>query len=157
MTQAPAAIRRSGAITGRLLGAGLPLGPNVLLTIRGRRTGQSRSVPVAMVAVDGRHWVVGTYGDVQWTRNLRAAGEAELHVGRSVRRVKAVELGPAEAATWFRDVLLPYVQRQPAVWRLFTRILLRSVAPDILTDPEGAALRRPVFELRATMAAKEAP
>jgi deazaflavin-dependent oxidoreductase (nitroreductase family) len=157
MTQAPAAIRRSGAITGRLLGAGLPLGPNVMLTIQGRRTGQARSVPVAMVAVDGRHWVVGTYGDVQWTRNLRAAGEAELRVGRSVRGVLAVELSPAEAATWFRDVLQPSVQRQPAPWRLFTRILLRSVAPDILTDPEGAALRRPVFELRETMVAKEAP
>jgi hypothetical protein len=33
-------------------------------------------------------------------------------------------------------------------WRLFTRIFLRVVAPEIINDPVEAARARPVFELR---------
>ena len=157
MTQAPAAIRRSGTLTSRLLGAGIPLGPNVLLTIRGRTSGQPRTVPVALVELDGRRWVIGTYGDVQWTRNLRAAGEAELRFGDRIEHVSARELSHDEAAALIRDTLPQYMARLPAMWRFFTNILVRTVAADMTRDPAGAAARRPIFELRATMDAKEAP
>ncbi|HSL33658.1 MAG TPA: nitroreductase family deazaflavin-dependent oxidoreductase [Candidatus Limnocylindrales bacterium] len=149
MTQAPALIRRSGSITGRLLGAGIPMGPNALLTVRGRVSGLPRTAPIAIVELDGRRWVVGTYGDVQWTRNLRAAGEAEVRFGRQVEHVTARELLRAEAAGFFRDVVPAYLDRQPFVWRLLTRILLRLSAPEALRDPDQAATSRPVFELVA--------
>ncbi|HET9344562.1 MAG TPA: nitroreductase family deazaflavin-dependent oxidoreductase [Candidatus Limnocylindrales bacterium] len=157
MTQAPAAIRRSGALTGRLLGAGIPLGPNVLLTIRGRTSGRPRTVPVALVELDGRRWVVGTYGDVQWTRNLRAAGEAELRLGDRVEHVTARELSHEEAIELIRDTLPRYVASLPGMWRFFSNMLLRTVATDMARDPQAAAARRPIFELQETMAAKEAP
>jgi deazaflavin-dependent oxidoreductase (nitroreductase family) len=157
MTQAPAAVRRSGALTGRLIGAGVPLGPNVLLTIRGRTSGQPRTVPVAVVQVEGRRWVIGTYGDVQWTRNLRAAGEADIRIGDRIEHVTARELSRDEAAALLRDELPRYVATLPAMWRFFTKILVRTVASDLQRDPEAAARRRPIFELRPTMAAKEAP
>jgi deazaflavin-dependent oxidoreductase (nitroreductase family) len=131
-------------IAARLLGAGLPLGPNALLTVPGRKSGQPRTTGVALVEVQGRRWVVGTFGDVNWTRNLRAAGEGVLTRGRVRERVQSVELTPEEAAVFFSDVLLPYTRRVP-----FGRWMIGSVlgARDILDDPAGAARRHPVFEL----------
>jgi deazaflavin-dependent oxidoreductase (nitroreductase family) len=154
-TRAPAVVRRSGAITNRLLGAGMPMGPNVQLTIRGRSSGELRTTPIAVVEIDNRHFVMGAYGDVQWTKNLRAAGEAEIRHGGTTERVVARELSREEAEGWFANTLAPYVRRQSAFFRGFAKIFLGSVAPDILGDPETAAERRPVFEL--TPAAEMTP
>lgn len=131
-------------IARRLLRVGPLLGPNALLTVRGRKTGQPRTTPVALVEVGGRRWIAGTFGEVNWVRNLRAAGEATLTVGRRVERVHAVELGRTEAGSFYADVLGPYIRRTP-----LGRWLLGSLlhARDILDDPRGAAERHPVFEL----------
>ena len=40
-----------------LLVAGVPLGPNGLITIRGRKSGLPRTTPLAIIAVAGRRWV----------------------------------------------------------------------------------------------------
>ena len=41
-----------------LISAGMPTGaPNILLTVRGRRSGQPRTVPVGMLELDGRRFV----------------------------------------------------------------------------------------------------
>lgn len=137
-------------IASRLIRGGIPLGPNALIGVRGRKTGQLRTTGVALVEVDGRRWVVGTFGDVHWTRNLRTAGEGILTRGRQQEPVQAVELTPEEAATFFKDVLGPYVRRIPmGRWMIGTVL----GASDILKDPAGAARRHPVFELqRAALA-----
>ena len=129
----------------RLLHAGVPLGPNALLTVRGRKSGQPRATPVALVEVKGRRWIIGTFGEVNWVRNLRAAGEATLKVGGGDEEVAADELTAEEATEFFSDVLGPYVRGVP-----LGRWMLRSIlgAGDILADPVGAARRHPVFELR---------
>src|SRR5437660_171443 len=44
----------------RLLRFGVPLGPNALLTVRGRKSGQPRTTPVALVEVEGGRWIIGT-------------------------------------------------------------------------------------------------
>jgi deazaflavin-dependent oxidoreductase (nitroreductase family) len=131
-------------IARRLLGAGVPLGPNALLTVRGRQSGLPRTTPVALVELEGRRWIIGTFGDVNWVRNLRAAGEGSLTVSRRLQAVRAKELTVEERAAWFRDTLRPYVRRIP-----LGSVLIGSVlgARDILDDPEGAAPRHPVFEL----------
>lgn len=120
------------------------MGPNTLLTVPGRRTGLPRSAAVAVVEVEGRRWVVGTFGEVNWVRNLRSAGEAVLGAGGRSQRFTAIELGPKEAETFFRHVLLPYVRGMPLLGRMFVMRLAR----DVLDDPAGAASSRPVFELR---------
>ena len=127
----------------RLAAAGL-MGPNALLTVRGRKSGVPRTTPVAFVEKDGRRWVIATFGDVNWARNLRAAGEATITIKRRKESVHAIELSPKDAARFFREDLRAYVTRLP-VGGLLLRLL---GATDILTDPEGAARRRPVFELR---------
>src|SRR5947208_9430384 len=101
MSQAPAIVRLSNPLTRRLMGLGLPMGPNVLLTVRGRTSGQLRTAPVAVVEIDRRRYVIGAYGPVHWVRNLRAAGEADIRLrGRSVH-VRARELDHAAAVEFF--------------------------------------------------------
>ena len=127
----------------RVLKVGALMGPNALITVRGRKSGLPRTTPVALVEIDGRRWVIGTFGEVNWVRNLRAAREATLSVGRRREEVRAAELDAEAAKAFFRDVLGPYV-RGLRVGPLLLSIL---GARDILEDPAAAASRRPVFEL----------
>ena len=147
--RAPALIRASNPLTRRLLRIGLPMGPNVLLTVRGRTSGEPRTAPVAVTEIGGRRWIIGAYGDVQWTRNLRAAGDADLTIRGRTEHVGARELSGDEAETWFAATLPGYVASLPWFGRLFARVLFGLVAPEILSDPARAAARRPVFELTA--------
>lgn len=130
-----------------MLGAGLPLGPNALITIRGRKSGEPRTTPIALIEIEGRRWVSSPFGDVNWVRNLRAAGEATLAIGRKQRPVTAIELSKEERVAFFRDLMGPYVRRIPLG---LGRLIVGSVlgAKEMLDDPEDAAERHPVFELR---------
>jgi deazaflavin-dependent oxidoreductase (nitroreductase family) len=128
----------------RLLGAGIPLGPNALLTVRGRKSGLLRTTPVAVVDIDGRRWIISTFGEVNWARNLRADPEATIRIKGRELKVRATELSVAERASFFRDVLRPYVKRIPLGSFLIGRML---GAREILADPEEAANKHPVFEL----------
>ncbi len=145
--RAPAFIRNSGPITSRLLRLGLPLGPNRVLIIRGRRSGQPYRVPLAVAEVHDRRFVIGTFGDTNWVRNLRAAGEAELMVRGRTEQVAARELSHADAVKFFGVTLRHYLHELPIHWRAFVAIFLRLAAPELLSDPERSAELRPVFEL----------
>ncbi|MDQ6711937.1 MAG: nitroreductase family deazaflavin-dependent oxidoreductase [Candidatus Dormibacteraeota bacterium] len=132
-------------IARRMLRGGVPLGPNALLTVRGRSSGIDRTTPVAIVAIGGRRWVIATFGEVNWAKNLRAAGAATLTVNRRPEAIAARELPKVEAAAFFRDILTPYVSHLPlGRWMLGTMLGAR----EIFTDPESAALGHPVFEVR---------
>ena len=57
---------------------GFGLGNVVELQVRGRRSGRTRHVLLGLLQ-DGEHWFLGhPNGDVAWTHNLEAAGEAAL-------------------------------------------------------------------------------
>jgi deazaflavin-dependent oxidoreductase (nitroreductase family) len=148
-THAPAVVRYSNPLTSRLLRLGVSMGPNGLLTVRGRTSGQPRTAPVAIVELDGRRYVIGAYGDVQWTRNLRAAGEGDFRLHGRTDHVTALELDQAAATAFFRDTLPAFIARLPWFGRLFARVFFRIVGRELLTDPDRAAATRPVFELRA--------
>jgi deazaflavin-dependent oxidoreductase (nitroreductase family) len=144
MTRVPSFVGVFSPIAQRLLRIGIPLGPNALITISGRRSGLPRTTPVALVEIGGRRWVLGTFGEVNWVRNLRAAHEATITVGKRRERVAASELSRGDAADFFSDVLGPYIRRVP-----LGRWMIGSVlgAREILENPTEAAARRPVFEL----------
>jgi deazaflavin-dependent oxidoreductase (nitroreductase family) len=130
----------------RLMRLGVPLGPNALLSVRGRKTGVVRTTPVAMIKANGGRWIVGTFGEVNWVRNLRSAGEAVVTVGRRKESVRATELDPAHAETFFVEIVGPYIGRaRLGRWMLGTVLQ----AAEMLEDPHGAADRIPVFELHA--------
>ena len=139
----PSFVNVFNPIAQRVLRAGAFLGPNALITVRGRKSGVMRTTPVALVEIDGRRWVIGTFGDVNWVRNLRAAGEATLSVGKRRDDVHAVELDEEARAAFFRDRVGPYVRRL----RVGGLLLGLLGARDVLDDPAGAARKRPVFEL----------
>jgi deazaflavin-dependent oxidoreductase (nitroreductase family) len=125
-----------------LLGAGVPLGFNGLITIRGRKSGLPRTTPVAIIQVSGRRWVWAPWGEVQWVRNLRAAGRATITVRRRAEEVRATELDPTERVEYFRDVLGPLARGIPfGVW------FIRIADQVDLDRPLEAAEGRPVFEL----------
>jgi deazaflavin-dependent oxidoreductase (nitroreductase family) len=125
------------------------MGPNVLMTVRGRSTGEPRTAPVAVPEIDGRRYLIGAYGDVNWTRNLRAAGGADLHVHGRTEHILARELDLGEATTFFGETLPKFIGRLPWFGRGFARLLFGLVGPEVLADPQRAAMTRPVFEVRS--------
>ena len=135
-------------IARRLLRGGVPMGPNALLTVRGRTSGLERSTPVAVVSIGGHRWVIATFGETNWARNLRAAGKATVTINRRAEPVAARELTTTEAEAFYRDTLLPFVNAIPLG---LGRFMLGSLlgAKEMLTDPQAAALHHPVFELRS--------
>lgn len=125
-----------------LLGAGVPLGFNGLVTIRGRKSGVLRTTPLAIIEVSGRRWVWSPWGDVQWVRNLRAAGNATITVRRERSDVRATELDSAQRVAFFRDILGPVMRGIPlGAW--FIRV---ADGVDV-NRPVEAAEGRCVFEL----------
>ncbi len=90
--------RISNAIVTALLRRGVKLGGNALLTVPGRTTGEPRTTTITLLERDGQRWLGSPFGEVNWVRNLRAAGQATLTRGRRTEAVSAVELSPAEAA-----------------------------------------------------------
>ena len=125
-----------------LLVAGIPLGFNRLVTIRGRKSGLPRTTPLAIIEVGGRRWVWAPWGEVQWVRNLRAAGRATIAVRGRTEEVNATELDPTERVGYFRDVLGPLARSIP-----FGVHFSRIVDGVDLDDPVEAAEGRCVFEL----------
>ena len=146
MTQAlhpPRGISIVNAIAKPLLAVGMPMGFNGLLTTRGRKTGLPRTTPLAIIEVSGRRWVWAPWGEVNWVRNLRAAGRATIAVRRRQEEVRAIELDPAQRVEFFRDVLGPLARRIP-----FGVTFIRTFDGVDLSRPEEAAHGRVVFELQ---------
>jgi deazaflavin-dependent oxidoreductase (nitroreductase family) len=71
------------------------------LAVRGRRSGEWRTVPVHVLDLDGGRYLVAPRGDTHWARNLRASGEGELR-----RRGRAEH---------FRATEVPVEERQPLI------------------------------------------
>lgn len=125
-----------------LLAARVPLGFNGLITIRGRQSGLPRTTPLAIVEVSGRRWIWAPWGEVQWVRNLRAAGRATITVRGRKAEVRATELDPTQRVEFFRDILGPVARGIP-----FGVRFVRIVDGVDLDHPVEAAEGRPVFEL----------
>jgi deazaflavin-dependent oxidoreductase (nitroreductase family) len=140
--QVPTRVRLFSAVLKFLLVAGIPLGFNRLVTIRGRKSGLPRTTPLAVIVAGGRRWVWAPWGEVQWVRNLRAAGCATIAMRGWKEEVSATELDPTQRVGYFRDVLGPLARSIP-----FGVQFIRIVDGVDLNDPVVAAEGRRVFEL----------
>jgi deazaflavin-dependent oxidoreductase (nitroreductase family) len=111
----------------------------VLLSVRGRKSGKAYTTPVALVHRGRERWLVAAFGEVNWVRNLRAAGAAHLTQGRRTEPIDVVELGRTEAA--------PILQRFLQAYHLVPFIPPSfSVTPHSpLADFAREATRHPVF------------
>jgi deazaflavin-dependent oxidoreductase (nitroreductase family) len=142
---APSLIPILNPIIRRLLRVGMPFGPNVLLTVRGRTSGVPRTFPVAIIELDGRRFVQSPFGEVNWVHNLRAAGEAIVTKGRKTEDVDAVEIPPQDGGPILRDSLAGYMRSRllrPIVGRFFG-----FRADSTLDDYIVEARKHPMFEL----------
>ena len=74
----------------------MKLGLTPTLAVRGRRSGQLRTVPVMPIEHEGSRYLVAPRGETQWARNLRAAGAGELRRRRRREAFRAVEVDGAE-------------------------------------------------------------
>ncbi len=140
--QVPATISLFSPLLKPILAAGVPLGPNALVTIRGRRSGEPRTTPLAIIDTGGRRWVWSPWGDVHWVRNLRAAGRATIAVRKRSEDVRARELDEPERVSFFRDVLAPYARSMRG-----GMAFVRLIDQVDLADPVEIARDRRVFEL----------
>ena len=105
--KAPWFVHVGNVLTTTLLRAGVKLvGPGnypmYLLTVRGRKSGQPRTIPIVILEQNGKRYLASPYGMVNWVRNLRAAREAILTRGRRAETVTARELSEGEAALVLR-------------------------------------------------------
>jgi deazaflavin-dependent oxidoreductase (nitroreductase family) len=125
-----------------LLALGVPMGPDILLTVRGRKSGLPRTTPVTICEYGGRRGVISPFGESNWARNLRAAGTATISFGRRREQVRAVELDHDDAVEFVRDVIVP-VARDSKLGDWF----VRKVDKIDIDNPEEAVRGRPVFEI----------
>ncbi len=71
--------RRFNAALRALTRIGIPLGPFWLLSVRGRKTGKTYTVPVAPLTWEGKRWLVAPYGEVNWVRPyFEATAQSDL-------------------------------------------------------------------------------
>ena len=116
------------------------LGSRVLI-VRGRKSGMERSVPVNLLSHGGQRYLVAPRGTTEWVRNLRAAGEGRLRVGRRVEAFRADEVPDAEKP----EILRAYLRR----WRFEVGVFFDGVGPRS-SDEELARIApdHPVFRVR---------
>jgi deazaflavin-dependent oxidoreductase (nitroreductase family) len=147
--RAPAFVRLGNLLVAPLLRAGVKMvGPNriptYLLTVRGRKSGQSRTTPIVVIQQDRQRYLLAPFGAVDWVRNLRAAGEATLTRGRRTERVRATELPTSEAARVLQGVLA--AGNVPSFLMKYVTVTAESSHEEL----EAAAEHHPVFLLQAT-------
>ena len=140
-----------GAITRRLfnpLMAGLvKLGIGVkgarILEVKGRVSGEWRSVPVNPLTLGEHRYLVAPRGRTQWVRNLRHAGGGRLRTGRRVEEFVATELADADKPEVVRAYLEEWAWE---VGAFFEGITKDSSDAELLDVVDGF----PVFEITPT-------
>ncbi|MFI5612078.1 nitroreductase family deazaflavin-dependent oxidoreductase [Amycolatopsis sp. NPDC051903] len=122
--------------------AGIAFGPMQLLTVRGRRTGQPRTFPIAVNELDGGRYIFQAFPKAAWVANARAADTVTLKRGRKSATARLVEV-PVEDR---RPLLRQLVAESPASVgkRFVTTGLAGAPSPDGVA---AAAERIAVFRV----------
>ena len=136
----PSFVSVSNRVIKLILRAGMKPGAMALLTVRGRKSGLPRTTPVAIIELNGQRLLIGAFGEVDWVRNLRAAGEATLQRGRHPEHIVVDELSPAEAAPILKQLLVDI----PG----FLLKNFEATPTSSLDEFEREARHHPVFRLR---------
>jgi deazaflavin-dependent oxidoreductase (nitroreductase family) len=89
----------------RLQRAGIAFGPMQLLTVAGRRSGEPRTFPLAVLPLTGGRYLIQAYPKAAWVANARAAGTATLTRGRRSKTVRLTELPVEERRPLLRELV----------------------------------------------------
>lgn len=118
--------------------AGISVWGSRVLEVRGRKSGTPRRTPVNLLTVGGSRYLVAPRGHTQWVRNLRAAGEGELLLGRRREHFRATEV----ADTAKEEILRAYLRR----WTWEVGKFFGGVGPESpAADLDRIAPDHPVF------------
>ena len=134
--------RVGNAVIRWLAQAGVSIAGTRALRVRGRKTGQLRSVVINVLNVGDVDYLVSPRGNTQWARNVRAAGTVELGPSWRRRPMLAHELDDAAKP----ELLRRYLDR----WYWEVKGHVAGLTPD--SDDEqirAAAPSIPVFALAA--------
>ncbi len=111
-----------GRIVQGLTGMGISVLGSRVLYVRGRKSGEWRTVPVNLLPYEGERYLVAPRGHTQWVRNIRVSGGGELHIGRRKEVFTVTELTDEEKPA----VLRAYLKR----WKFEVGMFFEGVGPD---------------------------
>jgi deazaflavin-dependent oxidoreductase (nitroreductase family) len=100
------AAKVGNAVIRRLAEVGISIAGTRALRVRGRRTGQVRSVVINVLTVGDVDYLVSPRGNTQWARNVRAAGVVEIGPSwrrRSLRATEVVDAAKPELLKRYLD------------------------------------------------------
>jgi deazaflavin-dependent oxidoreductase (nitroreductase family) len=128
------------AING-LMALGISVAGSRVLEVKGRKSGQWRSIPVNLLELDGTRYLVAPRGNTQWVRNMRVAGGGRLKLGRKTEDFEATEVTG--------DAIVPLLRAYLKKWKWEVGAFFDGVGPDA-SDAELLAIApdHPVFKLR---------
>lgn len=133
--QVSGSVRFVNRIIMLLLRLGIPMQNFTILTVPGRKSGKTYSVPVNIVVENGQRWIVSPYGEVNWVKNARAAGAIKLTRGKT-ETVRLHEVDVQNGA----PILKKYIQLNPITQPYF------NTPPDASLDQfVGEVQNHPVF------------
>ena len=132
--------RAFNKIVGLLTGAGISVMGSRVLAVKGRRSGQWRTVPVNLLTVSGARYLVAPRGETEWVRNIRVAGSGELRLGRKHEPIGVTELPDTEKP----PIVRAYLQRWGwEVGRFFDGLTRNATDEEIMRVAPGF----PVFRV----------
>ena len=108
------------------------MGMATTLAVKGRSSGEERRVPVNVLEFDGNRYLISPRGEMDWVKNLRAAGTGELRRKGSTERFAAVEVPVAERP----ELIAAYrANWDKQVKQLFEEFPDPAVHPTFRVDP----------------------
>lgn len=121
---------------------GVAFGPMQLLTVKGRRTGQLRTFPIAVNELGDGRYIFQAFPKAAWVANAREADTVTLTRGRKSSTARLVEVPVAQR----RPLLRELVSSSPASVgnRFVTTGLAETATPDGIA---AAAHRIAVFRV----------
>lgn len=111
-----------------------------VLEVRGRTSGEPRRVPVNVLTVGEARYLVAPRGHTQWVRNLRAAGEGRLLLGRKHEPFAGSEIADADK----EPILRAYLRR----WKWEVGVFFGGVDADSSSEElRRIAPDHPIFRI----------
>ena len=112
-----------------------------VLEVKGRKSGEPRTVPVNLLRYEGRDYLVSARGTGEWVRNVRAAnGELTLLLGSRREPRHAIEVVDGDK--------VPNLRAYLKKWKAEVGVFFEGVSGES-SDEEIAAIapKHPVFAL----------
>jgi deazaflavin-dependent oxidoreductase (nitroreductase family) len=92
-------------LVGWLTARGLSVYGSRVLAVRGRKSGQWRTVPVNLLDFEGQRYLVAPRGVTEWVRNIRASSAGQLRLGSRVEPIRVAEVADADKLPILRAYL----------------------------------------------------